>query len=189
MISREIYDYFESHKDAFESWNLTEAYMGSEKFPGGTSALTNFIITKLGTNINTLMEKMGQAIPQGFAENLDNIRAIKIPANIRELKQDAFANCKNLKSVVFEEGCKVIRSSFNGCENLMRVSLPDSLVGIGRNAFMGCNNLTQIVVPQKVQHIDTDAFPDNETCDIIVPGNPTIPQAYKQKLIDEDRWK
>lgn len=53
------------------------------------------------------------------------LRHLVIPSGIRTIS-DAFTNC-SLETVVVEEGCTVISSSFSGAANLKQIDLPASL--------------------------------------------------------------
>lgn len=48
--------------------------------------------------------------------------------------------------------------AYRGRENLMSVTLPDSLTTIKESAFYGCKGLTSIVIPNSVTLIETRAF-------------------------------
>jgi len=47
---------------------------------------------------------------------------------------------------------------FQSCEDLVSVSLPKSIVKIGRHSFEGCRKLRQIHLPEHLTEINEDAF-------------------------------
>lgn len=51
-------------------------------------------------------------------------------------------------------------SAFYGCEDLLTVALPDSLVRIGRMAFSECFNLVEISIPEGVTVLPFGTFSD-----------------------------
>lgn len=61
-------------------------------------------------------------------------------------------------TLCFEEGITEISNLFCGCENLERVSFPDSLERIAGFAFSGCKKLKSVVIPESVRQIGDQAF-------------------------------
>ncbi len=63
---------------------------------------------------------------------------------------------------------------FMGCEKLVSVALPSTVITIGDKAFSGCSSLTSITIPNSVTSIGRDAF---EHCDgltsVIIPNSVT----------------
>lgn len=60
----------------------------------------------------------------------------KVPETVKEIKQSAFCDLKNLK----------------------KIELPSGLISIGEYAFSGCENLTSITIPKSVELVDEYAF-------------------------------
>ncbi len=48
--------------------------------------------------------------------------------------------------------------AFKDCEGLISVTIPNTVVGIGRYAFQGCVNLTQLNIPPSVMYVYFKAF-------------------------------
>lgn len=64
-----------------------------------------------------------------------------------------------VKSLVVEEGITGIgKYAFYYCENLKKISLPNSLIRIGASSFAGCSSLTNIEIPVAVKYIEHSAF-------------------------------
>ena len=73
-----------------------------------------------------------------------------IPSTIEQVKARAFANCKYLTEVIFNENIKVIEDRiFAGSNNLTRVEIPSSIEKISSYAFTNTNNLTEIIIHKK----------------------------------------
>lgn len=89
---------------------------------------------------------------------------IEIPENINGTQilfigNNAFSNQNNLLSVTIPNTITNIDSyAFEGCTNLESVTLSNSLYAIGVGAFIGCSSLRSINIPASVQHIDSNAF-------------------------------
>lgn len=60
----------------------------------------------------------------------------------------------SLKRVVITAGTKIGSESFNGCSNLVSISIPDSVTLIEKGAFSGCSSLESISVPFAGNSID-----------------------------------
>lgn len=87
------------------------------------------------------------------------IKELKIPASVEKIGEYAFAECKNLSRVSFEDGATEIGySSFRDCKSLTAVKLPDTLKIIEDCAFSGCILLGKLKIPISVTEIGVDAF-------------------------------
>lgn len=80
-------------------------------------------------------------------------------ANITEIGEDAFKNCKNLRSVTLPKNITEIPNGiFDGCIYLEEVLNMDSLTSIGDRAFRECESLTNLNLPQTLETIGKQAF-------------------------------
>lgn len=90
-------------------------------------------------------------------QNNETIQSVYIPKELGELGVGAFRDCKNLKEVVFEEGCLTVADScFWGCTSLKKVTLPNTITRIWAYAFFNCG-LETITLPASLEgmHIGT----------------------------------
>ena len=79
---------------------------------------------------------VGKIKANSFNE-MNNLRRIVFPKNLKFIGAFAFAGCKNLTEVMFVEGIEIIEDwAFISC-NIKSISLPSSLKSIGENAFTG----------------------------------------------------
>lgn len=120
--------------------------------------------------------------------NCDMIEKIIIPASVRQIGYNPFANCKNVvlenhspyyavvDGILYDATVKEMvycpptaakkdkvtipatvvnigRSAFTGCDTLKAVELPEGLKFISRSSFSGCTNLKEIRIPQSVEEI------------------------------------
>ena len=72
-------------------------------------------------------------------------------------------SCKDTKIVIGEyiDGYKVVKignNAFEGCENIIHITLPDSIERIGTRAFYGCVSLEYIKIPDNIETIYTETF-------------------------------
>lgn len=81
-------------------------------------------------------------------------------------KNGGFIDNKNIKKIIFENGIRYIGTKsntvtdgvFQGCSNLEKVVLPETLEYIGKSAFSKCINLKDINIPNSVTEIGESAF-------------------------------
>ena len=85
-----------------------------------------------------------------------NIEKITVPKEIEYI--DITGN-ENLKEVVFEEGTIKVRGFITFCENLSKITFPDTLENISC-AFFRAKALEDVTIPQSVTYITLDAFSD-----------------------------
>ncbi len=89
---------------------------------------------------------------------------VTIPASMRFLSPNAFAGCKNLKSLTFEDtssdpsSLEKIGSNCFNYSGLATVKLPRALKEIGSYAFYGSADLESVTIPDSVDRIGTRAF-------------------------------
>ena len=101
---------------------------------------------------------------------------------------------KQIKRVIINEGVTSIGNYAFGCESIVEISIPSTVMKIGeaafyytaissialpenikvlsRRVFEGCSNLTEIVIPNGVQNIDSFAFSMCDNLSIV-----TIPKS------------
>ena len=79
---------------------------------------------------------------------------------------------KAIIKIVVDEGVTSISdNAFNGCENAIEVSLPQSLLDIGESAFEKCSNLVKINIPNSITIIKEKTFNACKSLvDISLPG-------------------
>ncbi len=77
----------------------------------------------------------------------DQLVSVEIPDSVLEIEAHAFHRCRNLRHVIFREGCRLAKIgayAFAGCSALEAMSLPSGVAGIGSFAFAGCVSLKQL---------------------------------------------
>jgi len=94
------------------------------------------------------------------AFNNAGLTEITIPATITEMDNEAFKECKALKTAVFAEGftLPVPKYTFWKCAKLQDVTLRGTMGVIGLNAFQECDSLKTIELPEGISFISAYAF-------------------------------
>jgi hypothetical protein len=101
--------------------------------------------------------------------NSKMIDKVIIPASVRQIGYNPFANCTNIvfenhspfycviNNIMYDSSVKeLVCCPSSAAKN--GVKIPDTVVNIGRNAFTGCESLKRIVIPDNVRFISRGAF-------------------------------
>lgn len=89
------------------------------------------------------------------------ISEIVIPASVKIIKGSVFANCKNLKKVVFEgDRLDKLSGCFQRCTALQSIELPRYVGAVSGEMFFGCTNLTNVKLPENLKELPNDTFRD-----------------------------
>ena len=98
-----------------------------------------------------------------------------IPHTVTSIGIEAFAQCKELTSVIIPSSIKTIGClAFYNCICLTSITIPDSIIEFGYRAFSNCAGLKTILV-RTIQPVilkpDSDIFlnVDKSTCILYVP--------------------
>lgn len=103
----------------------------------------------------------------------DDLTDIVIPKSVEKLGSGSFYNCRNLKTIIFEDNSnlKVIENyAFQYCNALQNINLPDSLERIGSHAFWHCTSLPSVIsFPKSIKLIESTAFFNTKIRKVILP--------------------
>ncbi|MBQ0141715.1 MAG: leucine-rich repeat domain-containing protein [Prevotellaceae bacterium] len=85
---------------------------------------------------------------------------IFLPESLKEIKTEAFANCKQLESVIFSSKsfCDIGNAAFKWCTSLRRVDLPHNVKVIKMGTFSWCTSLESINESPGLEVIESAAF-------------------------------
>lgn len=124
--------------------------------------------------------------------NCVSLTSVNIPDSVRSMGEGAFGNCNklikvkdnvfyldgwivgantNIKEVVIQDGVRGIgNKAFFWCNELQKITLPDSLKIIGERAFCLCHNLKNVCIPNGVERIGKESFYDSGVVNVTI-GN------------------
>ncbi len=87
------------------------------------------------------------------------ITKLTIGNNIETIGDNAFSDCKKLKSVKFGKNVTTIgNKAFYKCTSLTKVTIPAKTKTIGKSAFEGCKKLKTVTIGKSVTKIGSKAF-------------------------------
>ncbi len=103
---------------------------------------------------------------------------LSIPSSIIEIQDAAFAECKKLKDIEFEDGSNIqiingmtpndgcgnyVSGAFCNCSSLQKITIPASVTTIKAGAFYGCTNLVSLFFEQNsnLQKLDGICIKDD----------------------------
>ena len=153
---------------------VTEDATTEETFPGAFGAVDTNVILAAPTSVwfsgdagssatyvlynNGLMVVSGTGIMEEPMHN-SFVKELSVSNGITGIADNAFYNCDNLLKVTLPDTLVSIgNESFSSCDNLVNIKIPDSVTSIGDEAFMQCHSLTSIRLPDSVTKIGEQAF-------------------------------
>ncbi len=114
------------------------------------------------------------------AKYSDEVKELVIPASIKEVGAQSFYNLENLEKVTFEGDIVISDEAFANCANLKTVIFNGKNVKVGASAFAGCTALADIRFESDVELLtgvnafnDTKWFSEYPT-DFIIAGTTLV---------------
>ena len=97
---------------------------------------------------------------------------------VNTIRYDAFSYCSSLTEVSVPEGVTTIGAAFIRCENLEKITLPDSLTSIADSTFTECSRLKEINLPQNLTYLGGAFFGCTSLEEITLPKGITTIESY-----------
>ena len=127
------------------------------------------------------------AIPEGVTKIGQSaffgsgLTQVTIPAKVQTIDEEAFAECANLGSVIFQDNVSggelsasvspttdIKAKAFSNCGKLDKLTLSGSVKSIGDNAFSSCVLLKKVVVHDGTTEIGKEAFSGCPLTDLVI---------------------
>lgn len=94
-------------------------------------------------------------------QKASSLKALKLPAGLRVIGDNAFDACDALTSVTFAKGSRLAEigaQAFSMCVHLKEIALPDGVRGIGGRCFSNCVDLKKASLGASLERIGKEAF-------------------------------
>lgn len=122
--------------------------------------------------------------------NLQNLKTIKLPASIKTFGNQCFFDTPALEEIVFAEGTQletIGANTFQDC-GIQNITLPESVVSVGREAFVRCTNLKKVNIPASATYVHPEAFKYcNNLVEFDVDDNNTVYASPDGMLTSRDK--
>ncbi|MBO5133631.1 MAG: leucine-rich repeat protein [Bacteroidaceae bacterium] len=98
-------------------------------------------------------------IKENAFRDMKNLKTIRLNEGIRYLPYGMAHHCPNLRTIFLPNSVKILPADMLAfCTKLEHVRLPDSLQAIERGTFWHCHSLTEMKLPETVERIAEYAF-------------------------------
>lgn len=102
---------------------------------------------------------------------------VVIPNSVHRIGPEAFKDCEELTKVTLPDTLKRI-GGFENCKNLEEIHIPDGVTHIERKSFCGCEKLATVNIPDSVIQIGDGAFADCKITNVKIPSGVTVIDSY-----------
>lgn len=93
------------------------------------------------------------------ANDFCNIKKLIIESELTEISTKTFQNCNILEEIILPDTLKIIGDyAFSHCSNLREIKFPLGLEVISNGAFNDCASLEQVILPKSLEVIKRGAF-------------------------------
>ena len=101
----------------------------------------------------------------------DSLKTIKFGCKLQMINKNAFYNCAFLETVEYYEceNVTIREFAFANCNNLKNIIFKNNITTIQSSCFLNCFSLREIVFPSSLENIDTYAFSNTGIANITFP--------------------
>ena len=100
-----------------------------------------------------------------------NVQQVYLPSTLKEISNNAFASAKELKTITIPDSVlSVGRLAFSGCVSLESAHLGSGINQIKEYTFSQCTSLRTINIPRSITTIETHCFQGCVLRDLFIPN-------------------
>ena len=141
-------------------------------------------IQELGNWKYVLWEETGTMEVISFLENAqavpfwympEEVSSVQVADGITAIPDDAFWGCENLVNITLPQTVRTIgKGAFGQCVNLAQINIPEGVTSIGGDTFFLCRSLTRLTIPDSVTSIKGNPFQYMSAEIQVSPENPAF---------------
>ena len=141
-------------------------------------------VHRLGNWEYVLWEETGTMEVISFLENAqavpfwympEEVSSVQVADGITAIPDDAFWGCENLVNITLPQTVRTIgKGAFGQCVNLARINIPEGVTSIGGDTFFLCRSLTRLTIPDSVTSIKGNPFQYMSAEIQVSPENPAF---------------
>lgn len=144
-------------------------------------------ISKIGENVYLSCDKLESvvikgngAIPSGLFAGCNRLKDVTIGEEVTSVEDAAFSDTAIEKLVLPSTVVAVKDNAFANCRQLKEVVLDEKLNFIGRQAFMNTVSLSKINIPDEVEYIGPECFSHSGIKSVKLPENSSYTVVYRK---------
>ena len=97
-------------------------------------------------------------ISQNAFSGCSGLTSITIPVGVT-IAEGAFSGCRSLKDIVIPEGVNIGSHAFAHCTELLNVAIFPGITKLNLSSFAGCTNLKRISIPSSLKYLSAKLHP------------------------------
>ena len=168
-ISTNIRRFIKENWEDINENNFSELYRNLMTEDIGVEEYVSFTKLLLAAGIDPLVYM--EEVPPYYLYSSD-VKEVYLPGNIKEISENAFDYCRDLKKVTWSPNLEKIGKDAFIDSGIEEARLPSSLYLLGEGAFSGCKDLREIALPPHMHKIPEAAFSGCASLESIeIPGN------------------
>ena len=132
------------------------------KIVGGLMIVTALIIFSLPAPVGqatTISDAQFKLDKDKLVKYTGTETSVSVPAGIKTIGQEAFADCSHVTSIKLPSGLETIENgAFSGCSALTSIIVPEGVESLGSGAFAECPSLSSVSLPASLIDMGNGVF-------------------------------